>query len=57
MFEVEKCAVGESSEEELPAPDEFYAAQEQGLHDDVILKMNVCVSGGVLSRMIKGKEK
>ena len=57
MLEVEQTAVDESPLNEAFPSEEFDAEQEDGLHDDVVLEVDVCVQKGVLSRRMKGIEK
>lgn len=57
MFEIEQAAIDEGGFFILFPPDELNAGQENGLHDYIVLKMNVFLGECILSRRMKGIEK
>lgn len=57
MFEIEKSTIGQSPLHELFSTDKLDTEQEKSLHDDVVLKMQICLRYVLLSRRMKGIEK
>lgn len=57
MLEVQKNTIYECSFCELFATNELYAQEEDSLHDDVVLEVDIYVVWGLLSRIMKGNEK
>ena len=57
MLEIKKAAIAKCSNQKLIPSHQLNTEQKQGLHDDVVLEMNVYIFIILLSSMIKGMKK
>ena len=57
MFEIKQATIDEGSLDKPFPSDKFNTEEKDGLHNDVVLEMDVYLKKAILSKRMKGMEK